>query len=93
VDSNNTTIIERENSLDALLSLSRGEGEASGYLEGSGEQWHKQEPDSERLRRYEASRKQSDKRKKQRASSFDENGALAGHPTIASVNNCSHHEH
>jgi len=68
MDSCNSNTVERENSLDALLALARGSEEASGDLAGSGESWRESEADRERFQRYETSRKQSRKRKEQRAS-------------------------
>jgi hypothetical protein len=66
MDSNNTDTIERENPLDALLTLARGSGEASVDMALGGQAWHERDADSARFQRYEASRKQGAKRNARR---------------------------
>jgi len=50
------------------VNRSRGGAEAFRDLAGSGESWFERDADRERFQRYETSRKQSAKRKEQRAS-------------------------
>jgi hypothetical protein len=68
MDSDNTTFNERTDSLGATLIVSCGGEEAFRDLARSGEEWRESDADSARFQRYEASRKQSARRKEQSAS-------------------------
>lgn len=64
MDCNNTTTVERPDSLDAILTLACGGEEAREGLEAGRGGWLKSLTDRERFQRFERNRKQGAKRNK-----------------------------